>query len=372
MANLFSPRRNLLLAVLVLLGVAAGVLWVQRLPLLSWYYLNELAQADKESREIWVERVVSLDEAAVPGLLDQLGHEEPQVCANATVALTRLAQHWGVDDTRTIKLAQDLTKQFPSLLETGQEAVLEWHLSLLKGVPVDQGGEVVEQGGTLVNLATGRLESGVRLRALSLANLMLERDPSPECCSACQKLISKEIHAAELEHRLRAIHLTLHAHFREDAKMLSSIVPLLKDKEARVRRSAILALGNAKEIITEDELLPLLHDPDPEVRRLLEAALRSRGLQDSHLLLARLISAPQPQARLQVLDHLRYVQDLDPEVWLQRLTRDSSPAVRAAALREASWFPKVDLRNRMQDMMANDPSPTVQQLAKFYLNQVNN
>ncbi len=112
-----------------------------------------------------------------------------------------------------------------------------------------------------------------------------------------------------------------------------------------------------------------MHDDDIEVQRLCEAALRSRGLSEAHLDLARLISDQQPGARLKVLDRLTRVTDLDPVVWLRRLTVDPCPAVRAAAARAAVHFPDSTLGDRLREMAERDPSETVRQNAQYYLKQ---
>jgi hypothetical protein len=145
------------------------------------------------------------------------------------------------------------------------------------------------------------------------------------------------------------------------------VVPLLKDDAALVRKTALLAVGPARELVSDDDLLALLHDPDEEVQSLCELALRGRGLSETHISLARLIGDARPAARLQVLDHLREAGDLEPGVWLRRLCQDPAPAVRAAAVRAAVAQSHIDLRPCLSEMAQQDPSPTVRQLARHYL-----
>jgi hypothetical protein len=145
------------------------------------------------------------------------------------------------------------------------------------------------------------------------------------------------------------------------------VVPLLRDSRAEVRRAALLAVGLAEQVIADDDLLPLLHDADADVRRLCETALRGRGLPEAHLRLARLISAPGPEDRLQVLRHLQGTEDLDPGVWLRRLSQDPDAAVRFAAMAAASSDGQVDLSDRLREMRDRDPSPTVRQWAPYFL-----
>ena len=47
-----------------------------------------------------------------------------------------------------------------------------------------------------------------------------------------------------------------------------------------------------------------------------------------------------------MLDKLREANDLDPGVWLRRLSHDASPAVRAAAVRVMGQVEEIDLALR--------------------------
>jgi len=131
----------------------------------------------------------------------------------------------------------------------------------------------------------------------------------------------------------------------------------------------VLAVGPADHLVRDEALLPCLHDKDAEVRRLCEIALQSRGLRPEHLRLGRLLTHPIATMRLQVLDELNSSADLDPALWLRRLSHDPSPAVRAGALRMMSERANLDLDDRMEQMARGDPSPTVSSLARFYLRE---
>ncbi|HYV37978.1 MAG TPA: hypothetical protein VE988_19995, partial [Gemmataceae bacterium] len=170
------------------------------------------------------------------------------------------------------------------------------------------------------------------------------------------------------EIRSRAIRLVMHAPLHTEKALVEQVVAFLKDPAAEVRRSAVLTVGLAEETIGIQDMLTLLHDPDADVRRLCEQALRGRGLQDDHIKLATMISDPLARERVNVVHLLPDIEDLDPELWLLHLSQDSSPAVRAAAIRFAADNPgAADFRAQMLHMSQNDGSPTVRQLAAFYL-----
>jgi HEAT repeats len=362
--------KKLLLAVMVL-AVAGGVLWWQRLPLLCRYEIYRLSQVEESELPAWVDRVVRLDEAAVPGLIGLLQSQDPQACANATRALSALGKLWGPADSRTAALAEQMTSALGSASTPGREAILEWHMAALQALSDKKEGAqlTIMAASSLLPAAAVMEDAGIQVRTLALAELLLARraGPSPGLCRdlAIQGLASKK---ADI--RAHAIRLMIHQPLAADKELVARIVPLLKDSEPEVRRAAVLAVGLMEEAIATQDLLPLLQDADAGVRQLCEKALRGRGLGDTHIKLANRITDPRPGERLKVFPLLTDpdAENLDSAVWLMHLSRDSSPAVRAAAIRfAAADAGPTDFRERIQQMAREDPSGTVRQLAEYYL-----
>ena len=195
-------------------------------------------------------------------------------------------------------------------------------------------------------------------------------ETSPERSDLYRDLALQGLTAKDTEVRVRAIRLTMHEPLHADKTLLAQVLAGLRDPIPEVRRASVLAVGVVEEALSKEEMLPLLQDPDAEVRRLSEKALRSRGLDDTYIKLAKLISDQRPGSRLQVVHYLRDAEESvsGSGVWLQRLSEDPSPAVRAAAIRFAGEDPVgADFRERMLQMCRDDPSPTVRQLALHYL-----
>jgi hypothetical protein len=90
-------------------------------------------------------------------------------------------------------------------------------------------------------------------------------------------------------------------------------------------------------------------------------------LNKEHLQLGKLLTDPRASKRLEVLDSLMDDTELDQSMWLRKLSHDSSPAVRVAALRMMSIQEIPDLHDRIDQMSRSDPSKTVSDLAAFYL-----
>jgi hypothetical protein len=358
-------KGKFLIGLVALMVLAGGVAWVERGTLLAWFYLQRLAAADEAGREAWVGRVAGLGEEAVPGLLGMLGRPDPRACDNARATLERLVADWGSpEDPRTADLALHLAREFSRLSPAGQQQVLALTSAWFPpdGPPACR--SLLPAAARLLGEASASEDDGVQGAALELCARVLAQPNNAEVLRPAQDLVRAGLHAAAAPNRLRAVRLALHP----GMNLLEQVVALLADPEVEVRRAALLAVGPASPDVVPDEcLLPSLHDADPEVRRLCEVALGGRGLRPEFLELGRLLTAPQPATRLLVLDRLYRTPDLDPGLWLRRLSHDPSPAVRVAAMRAMTQQPLLDLSDRIDQMARSDPSPTVCQLARYYL-----
>ena len=142
----------------------------------------------------------------------------------------------------------------------------------------------------------------------------------------------------------------------------------MSDSSPEVRRAALLAGGQAREVMSDEEFLKCLHDADADVRELCETTLKNRGLRDKDLQLGRLISDPSPLKRLEVVRFLPLDAQLDAQAWLNRLCQDPSPAVRASAARTAMDPDSglgVEMSERVRQMAQSDPDGTVRQIAEY-------
>jgi hypothetical protein len=354
MRALLSTRTRLLLgAALLALVAAAAAVYLEQVPILAWYYVRGLTRADGDAeRDAWVGRLRGLRKVPLASLIDLLRRPDARACANSQAALSTLA-------AATTDVAGPLAAAFPGLSTPGQKAALE---AVARVVQAQGARAPVAPAARLLTAAAASADAEVRGRALVLAGALLE-SKAAEVRSPCRELVRGGLRDADKANRLEAVRLAL----RPDVGLLEQVVPLLADSDPEVRRAALLGVGPEAEAIATDDLLQWLHDPDDTVRTLCEKALRGRGLQDSHIKLGRFLTDRRPGARLQVLDVLRRTTDVEPGAWLRRLTHDPAPAVRAAAVRAAAEQAEVDLTDRMEQMVQDDPSPTVRQLARFYL-----
>src|SRR5260370_27819605 len=122
--SIVGSKKTVVGLICVLLLAFAGMLWSQRGLVLSWYYLRSLAKATDSNRTVWVDRVVSLEGAVVPGLLKGMEVNDAQSCANFSDALEGLTKRWGVDDSRSKDLLQRVAEHFSRFTSAGQQKAL--------------------------------------------------------------------------------------------------------------------------------------------------------------------------------------------------------------------------------------------------------
>jgi HEAT repeat protein len=196
-----------------------------------------------------------------------------------------------------------------------------------------------------------------------LASKIVDLGVPKEAISPCREFTLACLTDTSPVNRILAIRLAANA----EIHLLERVTQLLKDPDPGVRRNALLAIGGIPEAIATDDLLASLHDPDPEARRLCEEILRGRGLSPEQVKLGAVLTDPDALKRLRVLEYLRFHSELEPGLWLRKLSHDPSPAVRAAAIRAAAEQNGVDITDRLKQLCQNDPSQTVRQVAQYYL-----
>lgn len=348
---------------LVLL-TGAGVGWWQREPLQTWWILRGLTVATEAERDTWLARVAALGDPAVGPLVDALPGADDQGRQNLLAALDHLARGRGVGNPATTDLVTRLSRPFDQLAPPMRALALQYVAGWFDGTaPAD--GLLTASAALLTEAARGDA-ADCHAAGLDLANVLRQQPGGDAVLSAVRAMTQRALQSPSATVRLEAVRTCL----MPGVEQLEHVVALLRDPSADVRRAAIIAVGTADQLVRDDMLLPGLHDTDADVRKHTEAALRARGLRPEHLELGRLLTHPQPTTRLQVLDRIHAMldteTDLDPGVWLRRLSHDNSPAVRAAALRLMSQQSVIDLKDRIDQMARNDPSPTVSQLARYY------
>jgi HEAT repeat protein len=184
----------------------------------------------------------------------------------------------------------------------------------------------------------------------------------------CREAVAVGLKMPDPAARVLAVRLALHP----DVGMRAELLPLLGAPEPEVRRAALVAIASAdgEPAVGDEELFRWLHDPDEGVRTVCHDVLVGRDRSEAEIALGRRLAHPDPGERLKLLLDLRHDDDVaDPEPWLERLSRDAEPAVRAGAARVATEVTAARRQTcpgwvaRVADA---DPDATVRRVAAYF------
>jgi hypothetical protein len=223
--------------------------------------------------------------------------------------------------------------------------------------------------GAQLHAAFGACDASGQRAILAMLPAVLAKTGSAHA-PQCREIVTTGLKLADPASRVLAIRVAIHP----EVRMRPDVVPLLTAPEAEVRRAALVAVATTTEgeLIGDEELFRWLHDPDEGVRKVCHDAFVARGRTDTEIMLGGRLVAPDPRERLKLLLDLRYDEVADPEPWLERLSRDPEPAVRAGAARVAI---EVTARKRqtcpvwVSRVAEADADPTVRRVAAYFHSQ---
>lgn len=317
---------------MVLVAVATGV-WsgLNAKTLQALYVAHQLQTApDEVTRAQAADRLLALGDAGVAKLLGILRSSDQLSQVAAAGAIDRLFNTLADGDQHAILVGGQVIEAFFSSDPTGQCVILE------------------------------------------LLPVILKRTGSTHAVR-CREAVALGLTLPDLTARLVAIRLSMHP----DVRMGADLLPLLHAAEPEVRQAALFAAATVIDgdpLIADEDLFRWLHDPDEGVRRVCYDSLVSRDRSDAEIGLGRRLTHPDARERLKLLLDLRFDDDVaDPEPWLERLSRDSEPAVRAGAVRVMAEL----AQNRRQPcpgwvsrVALTDANPIVRRVATYFQNQL--
>jgi HEAT repeat protein len=153
--------------------------------------------------------------------------------------------------------------------------------------------------------------------------------------------------------------------------LASPAVAYLDDPQSGdVRHQVLVSFAARPDLLTDDMILKRLHDPDPGIPQIAEIILKTRGLSKDQIALGRLIASPRPEMRASVIPLVKDHGELDPVVWLLRLSHDPDETVRAKAVEAMTGKDSPDLRVRLREMADKDSSPVVRTAAGRLVTQL--
>ena len=341
---------------------AGGVLAWKHQELLTAWKVHQLPQAGiAEQRQIlsslaenpdsstgWL--LYSLSQSSSPEEAEALGQGLVQVSENLSEEAL---------DTHLARAAS----LFKSMEPFAQTETLAW---LAKAFSTETSPTLTERRSAatkrLLDSAYFSEENAVQTAALQMSVGILKQNPTSEVMGSIKQLVSAGAKSESSLVQIQAITVALNP----KTDCLQEVDICLKSPHKEVRQAAILALGPASETIMNEVLLPSLHDEDQTIVHLTEMALQARGLREDQIRLGKLMADPKPVKRLEVLDHLSATRDIDPMIWLKKMSKDPSPALRAAAARAMNQEKGITNGNSERQTDKLDMSESVKRVADFY------
>jgi hypothetical protein len=262
-----------------------------------------------------------------------------------------------------------LTESLRSGADPARSAAVAAFEKYLTALP-DNDPRAASASAAVLDAFTGAPDPGKRA-VLRLVPVVLKRTGATNA-ARCRAVVADGLKMPDAESRLAAVRLAIHP----DLKLRAELVPLLAAPEPEVRGTALFGVASAADgevLINDEELFRWLHDADASVRKICRDALVARDRSEVEIALGRRLTHPDPNERLNLLLELRFDDDVaDPEPWLERLSRDPEPAVRAGAARVAvevstgrNHSPPVWV-GRLADA---DQHPTVRFVVRYYRGQ---
>jgi HEAT repeat protein len=350
--------------------VAGAWAYLRQDELQARYEAWKLAHASDQERSGLVARLAQRPETAIAVLLSYLHSPDHGARGNCSHALSELAGQWTAASPETMELARQLVAEFASLSPQGRREAFYIAAAALT-MPNDESAppELTAALAHLLESAESAMSPEALPGALLLAIRFISQPHSDSATilKSCRQLVEAGLKDDRPECRAHAARLAA----APELKALDLVPPLIlgraADPDPEVRRTALVLIAGHEELAPIESLLPVLHDDSEAVRSVCAKALRGRGLTVEQIQLAKLLTDPRAAVRAQVPAKVVEFPDLDTRVWLNQLSRDSSPAVRAAVIRTFGEHQDAHLRDRIREMATADPSSTIRQLAEYYL-----
>jgi hypothetical protein len=365
-----NPKRlGWLCGLLVLLGLLGVAFW-QKTALCSWYYTRQVRSADPQRCSALAAKLEALGGVGVRAAIDLFQSADEQACQNARTVLVELLQHGNATDSRREEAWQYLAQRSSLFSTAGQGECLSMLEQMLR-----EGGEATA---SQILVATRMLShvgsrAGSRHTALEMtAQLLGHENVNTEALVAQAKAwVVAGLQDGDAATRAAAVRLAAVPSVHALELLSALLLNTQPDSSPEVRELVILALGENEMLLNSENLCRFLNDAAQPVRTATERALRARGLSSGQITLARMLQHPQPSARAEVPALVLSIREVDTYVWLEKLSRDPAPAVRAATARVLAQQRQERFGDLMRHLAETDQDPTVREIARFFREEQN-
>lgn len=349
---------------LVLLG---GTGYWQREFLTAHYHAWRLPSATPDQLPSYVRKFEALGMPGAEALVSLFKSNDSLACNNAGSVLGSILQIWVDQTDRREAVLQLISQNAADYSPYGTASCLKVMEAML-----NEGTVAPSAVNTMMQLISqSKEQSAASVSQCQILHLLLnqDRDRNENVVSAARACVLKCLRDNDPAVRQAGIRLAVHPALLMHDQLATLVSAQSTDSNPTVRQLAILALGEYDKLLSTDELCRFLLDPDTDVRTMTQRALRLRGLSARQITLAGMIQDPSPSLRAELPMIVMDSTEIDTHQWMERLCRDKSPAVRAAAAKALSATTEERLQTLKQQLCELDEDDTVRRIAQFYLKQ---
>lgn len=346
--------------ILIVSGVVACLRWDS---ISAWYQVRALSTASADQLDWHINRIEKLGLPGIESVVSLLQSEDQQVCQNASVALNHLLRQLKPTSDNAQDSFRLIENQLKTMSSQGRQCVNKLFHSLAVDEPYLRADNAPAMLGLvrLTDFPDSREAAYDTLLEVIKSGESLQR----EIALAVQTAIRKGIQDKSSQVRSTSVRLAVCA----SVLMHDELVPMLAQNSVEVspeiRQLVILALGEHEALLPTEELCRFLNDESQEVVNTTMRALKVRGLSEGQIRIAQKMKSRDVTVRAEVPDFVLKTKGIDSYLWLERLSKDPEPAVRAAVARVLSEQEDQQMTKLLKSLTL-DQDPTVQEISLYY------
>ncbi len=361
-----TRNKGLLLALVLGCAAALGACYYQK-QLLARYHCWRLSSADQAHLPGYVVKLEALGITGTQALLANLESSKETCCINSGEVLTKILLVWGERDPRYLTTLTALGQRSYQFSPVGTLQAMQLLRELTQGGAMSPGMKAVMAQWLQHTPASSE---GRQLQLEWMSQLLEQESNQNEgLITLMRARVRTALNDSLPGVRLAAIKLAVTPALQLHESLAALVAVNHPDSSPEVRQLVLLALGGQERLLTVDMCCHYLHDSDSQVRRVAERVLKVRGWNEQQIHLARVMRDVNPQVRAEAPSLALQASEQEMYQALELLSSDPEPAVRAAAARAIAQAKDERLDVMMKRLVERDRDPSVQQIARYYLQQ---
>lgn len=359
-----SKSRMLSYALILTMVACAGVGFWQQNTIAAWYRTWKLQSATPEMLPGYVRSFEAMGLKGTEALIGSFQSTSETACQNARQVLSKILLAWSPTDQRRASVMQQMAAMAPYYSACGQKECLGVLQEMMQNDTANR--EMQGALSAVIAQVSPNSESRLGIYEALIQALRNEENIEESLLKQAKSLVIVGIKSDQEAIRLAAIRLAV----LPGLQLHEHLVPLVSgqntDPSLEVRQLVLLALGEHEKLLSTDDLCRYLNDSDKEVRTISERVLQVRGLSQNQIKLARLMHDQNAISRAELPGLVLGTPEVDSYQWMERLSKDPAPAVRAAVARAVGTSTDRRLSSLLKALVEQEQDQTVQQIARYY------